>query len=181
MMSDEDEFEAPMARVPSGIFGAASGAVLAVAALACALFLRSPFEVAVVLALVFGVFCGTGFTVLAAWTKRNYRHESVPLTQRVARAVLTGRAPASAVRAAWLPALDRSRRFWKTVSIAGPLLLSAMAVLQGVVLVSDPGDWRAWAQLAFFVVFTAFTLVQGRLQLRRIDKLRAVFETRTAS
>lgn len=124
------------------------------------------------------MFCGTGFTVLAAWTKRNHRHDSVPLTQRVARAVLAGRAPASAVRAAWLPELDRSRRFWKALTVVALVLFPAMTALQMALLMGDAGSWREWALLTLFVTFGVLSPVQRHLQLRRIAKLRVDLETR---
>jgi hypothetical protein len=44
-------------------------------------------------------------------------------------------------------------------------------------IVEDATEWRSWVQLALFTGFAVFVPVQGRLQLRRIQTIRAAVES----
>lgn len=176
-MSAPEEFPAPLARVPSANFGAITGLGMGIVIFGCVLFGRGSLLLATFVGLGLGLLFGIGFAIFAAWTKRAHSRNEVSLNQRINRAVLTGHLPATANLKEWLPALERSRQFWKAITVAGLIMFPALAVVTTILLVEDPLEWRSWVQLAFFTGFGVFSPLQGRLQLRRIRNIRTALET----
>jgi len=177
-VSEPEELRAPLARVPSALFGALAGLAMGLVIFGCVIFGRGSFPLATYVGLGFGLISGIGFAIFAAWIKRAYNRNEVPLNQRINRAVLSGQLPANATPREWVPVLEQSRQLWKAITVAGLIMFPALAIVTIIELVDDPTEWRSWVQLAFFAGFTVFSPVQGRLQLRRIQAIRAAVETR---
>ena len=177
-MSEPEELRAPLARVPSALFGALAGLAMGLVIFGCVIFGRGSFPLATYVGLGFGLISGIGFAIFAAWIKRAYNRNEVPLNQRINRAVFSGQLPANATPREWVPVLEQSRQLWKAITVAGLIMFPALAIVTIIELVDDPTEWRSWVQLAFFAGFAVFSPVQGRLQLRRIQAIRAAVETR---
>lgn len=171
-MTDDDEFRAPLAHVPSGLFGAGVGLVMGALIVGLSLFAGTSFRQGAVIGVVFGVLLGIAFTVLAMWAKRRNSTPQIALAQRVNKALQKGRVPEGADPAEWLSKLEQSRRFWKILSIAGAILYPALLVLGIVIVASGRDGWRIWAEVVFFAAATVFSTWQGLLQLRRIRVLK---------
>lgn len=176
-MSEPEKSRAPLARVPSALFGAITGLGMGVVIFGCVIFGRGSLPLATGVGVGLGLLFGVGFAIFAAWTKRAYSRNEVTLNQRINRAVLSGHPPATATSREWVPALERSRKFWKAITVAGLIMFPALAIMTIFLLVHEPTEWRSWVQLALFTEFAVFTPVQGRLQLRRIEAIRAAIET----
>lgn len=176
-MSEPEEFRAPLARVPSALFGAITGIGMGVVIFGCVIFARGSVPLATLVGIGLGLLFGIGFAIFAARTKRAYSRNEVSLNQRINRAVLTGRLPATATSQEWVPALEQSRRFWKGMILTSLIMFPALAVVTIILLVNEPTEWRSWVQLALFTGFAIFSPVQGRLQLRRIETIRAAVDT----
>lgn len=170
---DPHHLNAPLARVHSGVFGAIAGLGMGIVIFGCVIFGRGSVALATTVGLVGGLSMGIGFTISAAWTKRAYRREKVPLNQRIGQAVLAGRLPASVDPQEWIPVLDRSRRFYKAITVSSLIMFPALAIMTIFQVIANPGEWRPWVQLTIYAGFAVFSPVQGRLQLRRIETIRA--------
>ncbi len=174
---DDDDFRAPLAHVPSAVFGIGGGLVMAVVIFGLCLFVETSFRQAVVFGVVFGVLLMVGFTVLAALSKRWSASHGVTLGQRVNKALKNGRVPEGAEPAEWLPPLVKSRRFWKVLTIVGLILYPSFVVIGIIVLAGGDGDWRTGVQVAFMSFMTIFSTWQSVLQLRRIRVLTGQLDT----
>jgi hypothetical protein len=170
-VTDDNDFRAPLAHVPSAIFGTAAGLVMGAVIFGLSLFVGTSFRQALVIGVVFGVLLGITFTGLAMWAKRRSASQVVTLGQRVSKAMQKGYPPDGALPAEWIPKLEQSRKFWKVLTIAGLILYPAFIVLGIVLLADGSGGWRTWAEVTFFAVMTVFSTWQGLLQLRRIQIL----------
>ncbi|BDZ49713.1 hypothetical protein GCM10025867_19540 [Frondihabitans sucicola] len=170
-MTDENEFRAPFAHVPSGLVGVGAGLVMGALIVGLSMFAGTSLRQALVIGVVFGVLLGIAFTVLAMWTKRRSASPSITLGQRVNKALQKGHLPDNVHSAEWLSKLDRSRKFWKVLTTAGLVLYPGLLALGFVVLASGRGGWRMWAEVVFFAVMTVFSTWQGLFQLRRIRVL----------
>lgn len=171
-MTDEDELRAPLAHVPSGLFGAGAGLVMGALILGLSVFAGTSSRQGTVIGVVFGVLIGIAFTVLAMWAKRRNATQQITLGQRVNKALQKGRVPEGAHPAEWRSKLEQSRKFWRIMTTAGLILYPALLVLGIVVVASGRGGWRIWAEVVFFAAMTIFSASQGRLQLRRIRVLK---------
>jgi hypothetical protein len=177
--SDDQEFRAPLARVPSGIIGVGAGLVMAGVVLGVSLIVGATMRQAVVVALVVGVMLGIGYALLARWSKRR-AGKGITLGQRINRALVKGVVPADAVAGEWLTRLNDARRFWKVFSVVGGIFYGLMVSLGIVLIVTRFGDWRSSAEFVFFALLLIFSVWQGRLQLRRIRHLREQLMAREA-
>ena len=177
LTTDDDDFRAPLAHVPSAVFGIGGGLVMAVVIFGLCLLVETSFRQAVVFGVVFGVLLAVGFTVLAAWSKRWSASHGITLGQRVNKALQKGRVPEGAEPTKWVPWLKSARRFWKVLTVAGLILYPSLVVIGIVVLASGDGGWRVVAQVVFMSAFTILSTWQGLMQLRRIRVLTLQLNT----
>lgn len=177
LTTDDDDFRAPLAHVPSAVYGIGGGLVMAVVIFGLCLFVETSFRQAVVFGVVFGALLAVGFTVLAAWSKRWSASHGITLGQRVNKALQKGWVPEGAEPTEWLPWLAHARRFWKVLTVVGLILYPSFVVIGIVVLAGGDGDWRVVVQVVFMSAFTIFSTWQGLMQLRRIRVLTLQLNT----
>ncbi|MFS4505876.1 hypothetical protein ACMA46_06520 [Clavibacter sp. Sh2141] len=88
----------------------------------------------------------------------------------IQRAMTTGRLPADADPAVWMPALEW-RRAQLRRSVWALIPLAAFVLLGIVIVLTDPATPTGWLVLVVFLAVGAFSIAQTRRAVPRVDDL----------